>query len=269
MRFSFVIPAHNEEKAIGKCLGSIIGQEGKPRDIEIIVVNDGSSDGTRKIAEKYMKNYGRIRMINFTGGHSAAFARNRGAKKAKGEWIIFIDADQIVENEFAGKVGKFIEANPEIDGSDYFVLSYNPKTVFQKAWSAYRKCYPSIGFIHIIRKSVFEKLDGFNEKVFYFEDAEFMNRFHNKGYRFKGPIDTKLYHIEPETWKDFSRQRRWQGRQAPLKYFLPCIFPPLMLVQFFKIWLKSRDFVNTIYWTILDFAGRYVSLFWRVVKKRI
>ncbi len=261
MRFSFVVPAHNEEDVIGKCIDSILKQEG---NIEAIIVNDGSSDRTKNIVEDYLINHKIIKLVNFPKGHSAAFARNRGVEKATGKWIIFIDADQILETDFLKKVGKFMKTNPEIDGSDYLVLSYNPATIFQKAWSAYRKCYPSIGLIHIIKKSVYEKLGGFDEKIFYFEDTDFMKKFHKTGYKFLGPISTKVYHIEPESWKDFVRQRKWQGRQASAKYFLPCVFPPLMLIQFFKIWFKSKDFTNTIYWIALDFVGRYISLFERI-----
>lgn len=259
--FSIIIPAHNEEKSIGKCMDSVLKQEG---DSEIVIVNDGSSDKTKSIVEKYMRKYKIIKLVNFTEGHSAAFARNRGVENANGEWIIFIDADQIIGNDSLKNIEKFISENKDMDGSDYLVFSYKPRTVFQKAWSAYRKCYPSVGFIHVIRKDIFEKMGGFNEKIFYFEDSEFRNRFIKEKYSFKGPVNAKVYHIEPEEWKEFIRQRKWQGRQAVTLYFLPCVFPPLMLMQFFKIMYKSKDFVNTIYWTVLDFIGRYVSLFERI-----
>jgi len=260
-KFSFIIPAHNEEEVIEKCLNSVLKQKG---DFEIVVVNDGSTDRTREITEKLMKKSEKIKLINFSKGHSAAFARNRGAEKAKGEWLIFIDADMTVENHFLKKVEIFLKRNPEIDGSDYLVYSHNPKTIFQKAWSAYRKCYPSIGIPHIIKNSVFKKLGGYNENIFYYEDTEFMERFNKKCKLLAG--NAKAYHIEPETWKDFVRQRKWQGRQAPLKYFLPCFFPPLILIQFFKIWKKSKEFKNSFYWMCLDLIGRYVSLWQRTTK---
>lgn len=249
---SVIIPAHNEEKTIGKCLTSLKNQK-----CEIILVDDGSTDNTIKIAKKT-----RVpdKIINFNKGHSAAFARNRGSEKANGKWLIFIDADALVEKNFIKKIKEFIKKNNNIDGSDYLVFSYNPKTIFQKAWSAYRKSYLSMGFVHIVKKNVFKKLGGFNERVFYFEDSEFKNRFLKNGYIFKGPINVKMFHMETETWSDFIRQRKWQGKQARVKYFLPCFFPPLMLIQFFKIWWKSEDFKNTFYWIVLDFIGRYISL---------
>lgn len=256
---SIIIPAHNEENAIEKCLLSIKSQ--KAGNVEIIVVNDGSSDKTSEIAEK-TKVCDII--INFDKGHSAAFARNAGAKAARGKYLVFIDADQIIGEKFVAKTERFLKENPEADGSDYLAFSYNPKTIFQRAWSAYRQCYPSMGLVHIIRKNVFRKLGGFDENVFYFEDTDLMKRFHESDYKFIGPINTEVYHIEPETWKDFIRQRKWQGRQAPMKYFLPCLFPPVIIVYFFKVWRSSGELRNAVSWILLDFLGRYISLYERI-----
>lgn len=277
--FSFIIPAHNEEDVIGKCLDSILKQKG---DYEIIVVNDGSTDKTREIVEEYVKKYPeKVKLINFAHGHSAAFARNRGAEKARGEWIIFIDADQIVEKSFLKRVDEFLRENPEITGSDYLVFSYKPKTIFQKAWSAYRKSYPSIGLIHIIKRKVFKELKGFNEKIFYYEDTEFMERFHKAEYKFKGPVNTVVYHIEPASLNDFLRQRKWQAKGVmhsfkhgkwitPLRYFSPLVLLPLCLLSwiplalyFIVFWLKftlkSRQPLNSLLWVLTDYLGRWVS----------
>jgi glycosyltransferase involved in cell wall biosynthesis len=253
---SVVIPAHNEEDVIEKCLNPFKSQ--KTKDVEIILVNDGSTDRTAEIAKKTDVC---DRIINFKEGHSAAFARNRGAEKARGKWLVFIDADMIVEKTFLNKIKRFIENN-EFDGSDYLVFSYKPKTIFQKAWSAYRKydIEASPQYVHIIRKDVFKELGGFDENIFYFEDFDFRNRFFERGYVFKGPVNTKVYHIEPATWRDFLRQKKWQGRMAPIRYFLPCIFPPLLLIQFFRILRNSKELKNTLYWIGLDFIGRYISL---------
>lgn len=283
--FSFIVPAHNEEDVIGKCLDSILKQRG---NYEIVVVNDGSTDKTREIVERYVRKHPkRVKLINFSRGHSAAFARNRGAEKARGEWIVFVDADQIVEDNFLKKVEEFLKKNPEIDGSDYLVYSYKPKTIFQKAWGAYRACYPSIGLVHIIKTIVFKKLKGFNEKIFYYEDTEFRDRFLSSGYKFKGPINTIVYHIEPATWQEFVRQRRWQAKGvahsfkqgkwiSPFRYFGPLVLLPLCLVSwiplmvyFLYVWLKfaikSKQPLNSLLWVFLDYLGRMVSL-WYVAK---
>lgn len=274
MRLSIVIPAHNEEKTIGKCLSAIKKQKSR---CEVIVVNDGSTDDTAKIAKKFA-----VKIINFNKGHSAAFARNAGASRAKGEYLVFIDADMIAEKTFIEKIEEFLSA--AIDGSDYLVYSYKPKTIFQKAWSCYRKCYPSLGFPHIIRKNVFKKLKGFNEKIFYFEDEDLKKRFLEGGFKFKGPTKAKVYHIEVEQWKDFVRQRKWaakglitkikrERKYIMLRHFLPCILLPLcylsvipLLIYFIYFWvkysLKAKNIINSFLWTFLDFIGRFITIFY-------
>jgi glycosyltransferase involved in cell wall biosynthesis len=273
---SIIIPTHNEEKVIGKCLKSLKSQ--KTKDIEIILVNDGSTDRTAEIVKK-MRILDKI--INFDKGHSAAFARNAGAKIARGEYLIFLDADQIAEKNFIRKIKQFLQ-NEKVDATDYLVYSYKPKTIFQKAWSAFRKYHPSVGFPHVIKRKVFEKLHGFNEKIFYYEDDDLKERFLKACYSFKGPINAKVYHIEPENWSDFVRQRKWQAkgilsvlkekrRIIILKYFIPTFLLPLcyfsflpLLIYFIYFWLKysikTKEWRNSFLWVVLDYMGRFISL---------
>ncbi len=277
---SIILPAHNEESVIEKSLKSILKQKG---NYEIIVVNDGSTDKTREKVEKLMKKYrGKIKLINFDKGHSAAFARNRGSEVARGKWLIFIDADHIVEENFITKVENFLKKNTNIDATDFLVFSYRPKTIIQKAWSSYRKAFPSIGLIHIIKRSVFKKLGGFNENIFYYEDTEFRDRFLKAGFKFKGPINTIVYHIEPKTWSEFVRQRKWQARgvkksfkdknyMIPLRYFLPVFISlsslfiwwllPLYIFSYsYYFYKKTKMLEESVLWVVLDLVGRFVSL---------
>ncbi len=90
---SIVIPALNEEKYIEKTLKEI------SKNIEIIVVCDGCTDNTEKIAKKYARVYN-IKERN------VSLARNYGASKAKGETIIFLDADTLINNKVLDKIDK-------------------------------------------------------------------------------------------------------------------------------------------------------------------
>ncbi len=256
---SVIIPAHNEEKSIRLCIRALRNQN--HNKAEIIVVNDGSTDNTRAIVRGE-----RVGLINFDRGHSAAFARNVGANFSRGEYLVFIDADQIVSGGFIKKIAAFL-SKYEPDGSDYLVFSYKPRTIFQLGWSAYRKCNPTMGFVHIVKRNVFMKLK-FNEKIFYQEEADFKKRFGEK-YNYYGPVNAVVYHIDPPDWSEFSRQRRWQGRMTRLDYFIPCIFPPIEIIIFLKVLLGSHDLVNSIYWTAIDLVGRYVSLLERIRRLRL
>ena len=90
---SIIVPVYNGEKYIDKCLKSLVNQTLK--NIEIIVVNDGSNDKTQNIVEKYKKENSNIILINSTNKGVAA-ARNKGLKIAKGNYIGFVDSDDYV-----------------------------------------------------------------------------------------------------------------------------------------------------------------------------
>jgi len=279
--FSFIIPAHNEEDVIDKCLNALINQSHK-KNYEIIVVNDGSTDNTLEIAKKY-----KIRILNFKKGHSAAFSRNKGAKLAKGDYVGFIDADQIVERTFMKKL--FDLYNKEkFDITGFAVHAYQPKTIFQKAWSAYRKLH-ICGGPPIIKKKLFMELGGFDDKLFYIEDDVFWELVGSK--HKVTSSDMKIYHIDTKDWKDFVRQRKWQGKGLyyrifkkrktyAWRFFLPCLllffvffFPLLtyfvfipLLVYFILSWIyfsiKSKEPINSFLWVTTDYLGRFLSLFY-------
>ncbi len=257
---SVIIPAHNEERHIGLCLSALRANRGS---FEVIVVNDGSNDRTFEIAKKsgIAK-----KIVDFSEGHSASFARNAGSKKASGEYLVFIDADQIVEKNFVDKLEKYLKKT-NTDGSDFLVFSYKPETFIQKGWSAYRKAYPTMGFVHVVRANAFKRLK-FNEKIFYHEERDFRNRFDAAGLKYSGPVNALVYHVDPEGKEEFTRQRKWQGRMAGIQYFAPCLLPPLILFPSAKVLIKSKDIKNSVRWLALDLFGRYISLYHRLTNNK-
>lgn len=93
-KVSVIIPIYNAEKRIEKCLDSILNQ--KYDNIEIICVNDGSTDDTTRILEVYSNNDSRIIVIN-KENEGVSKARNTGIENATGKYIVFIDADDTIE----------------------------------------------------------------------------------------------------------------------------------------------------------------------------
>ena len=103
MKFSVIIPAHNEQAVISRALSSIEAQSFK--DYEVIVVCDACTDNTKEIAELYGAKVIQI------DAHSSGAARNAGLDNANGEWILFCDADDWYLHEYvfemlADKVGR-------------------------------------------------------------------------------------------------------------------------------------------------------------------
>ena len=92
-----VVPVYNVEKYLERCINSIIHQTIK--NIEIILVNDGSTDGSRKICEYYRENDERVILINQENQGLSA-ARNTGIDKATGKYICFVDSDDWVHEKY-------------------------------------------------------------------------------------------------------------------------------------------------------------------------
>ncbi len=87
---SIIVPIYNVEKYLRKCIDSLINQTMK--DVEIILVNDGSPDNSRSICEEYAEADNRIKVINKKNGGLSS-ARNAGLKEAKSDYILFVDSD--------------------------------------------------------------------------------------------------------------------------------------------------------------------------------
>lgn len=92
-KISVIVPVYNVEQYLSQCLDSILRQTFQ--DIEIICINDGSTDNCGKILEQYASKYCKIKVIT-KENHGASVARNTGLDIAEGDWICFVDSDDIV-----------------------------------------------------------------------------------------------------------------------------------------------------------------------------
>lgn len=106
VKVSAVIPVYNTEKYIGQCIESLRNQS--LSDIEIICVDDGSTDKSVEIIKLYQKDDNRIRIIQQENQY-AGVARNNGMSKAKGKYVIFLDSDDFFELDMLEKMYKKAE----------------------------------------------------------------------------------------------------------------------------------------------------------------
>jgi len=90
---SIIIPAYNSEKFLPRCLDSVLGST--YRDFEVILVNDGSTDGTGRISDEWAARDGRVRVIHQSNA-GISHARNQGLERARGEYVLFMDSDDLV-----------------------------------------------------------------------------------------------------------------------------------------------------------------------------
>ena len=94
IKVSFIVPVYNQEKLLQRCIRSIP----KRWDIEIIIIDDGSTDKTLSIIEELINEYPEhVGAIICKSNHGVSYARNLGIEKARGEYVIFIDSDDYVD----------------------------------------------------------------------------------------------------------------------------------------------------------------------------
>lgn len=129
VKFSVVIPLYNKEKEIKNTIESVLNQTYKPD--EIIVVDDGSTDNSAFVVEKYFKD--KVKLIK-QQNQGVSAARNRGIKEAKNEYICFIDADDLWEKKFLEEIAKLIKDFPEaiVYSTSHKMIDENGKVIYSK-----------------------------------------------------------------------------------------------------------------------------------------
>lgn len=170
---SIIIPALNEEKPLAKLFECLKNQSMK--DFEVIVADAGSKDATRGVAEKY----GAL----VTEGGLPGVGRNRGAARASGEYLVFLDADVQIGEDFLRKsLQEIRERNIQIGGCEAVPLSGSAfdrlihKTAFlmMKLTSETNPRLP--GYCMFFRRDVFTAVGGFDEEVQLAEDYDLVRR---------------------------------------------------------------------------------------------
>ena len=119
IRLSIIIPVYNSKTYLKECLNSICQQV--RQDVEIILINDCSTDGSIKICKKFSEKYNFIRLINLKENRGVAYCRNIGIKIATGEYICFVDSDDKLSE---GSINNVLYHIRIFYGKEIFVLRY-------------------------------------------------------------------------------------------------------------------------------------------------
>lgn len=191
MNLSIIIPTLNEEKNIGNILSDISKQDFSKDHIEVLVADAGSTDNTKKIA---MDHGAKI----ISGGYPGV-ARNNGAKQAKGDIIYFIDADIRIGKRFlTDSYIEFVSRRLDVAGMDNHPIYTDEDTWSNKIMisainnlaniilrtSEYTKKPKAAATCMLFNKKSFLEVGGFDEKIYWGEDSEIIQRMHNSGYKF-------------------------------------------------------------------------------------
>ena len=118
---SFIVPVYNGERFLHACADSILNQS--VREIELIFVNDGSTDGSARILAEYAEKDARVRVLGTRGREGVSAARNMGLSAAKGEYLWFFDCDDVLhEGAAQAMLARAEETNAELTIAGYCYL---------------------------------------------------------------------------------------------------------------------------------------------------
>lgn len=243
---SILVPAHNEAKVIGRTVESLLLLNYPKSKMELIVINDNSSDNSKEILENIKDRYNNynftiINTDSLTGGKEKSNALNIGYTISKGDFIAVYDADNtpdknalrylvqtiVMNDELGAVIGKFRTRNKNKNLLTKFInietLSFQWMSQAGR-WQLFNLCtIPGTNFI--LRRSIIEEIGGWDSKAIA-EDTEISFRIYKLGYKIKLVPQSITWEQEPETVKVWIKQRtRWaKGNIYVLMKYIKNIF---------------------------------------------
>lgn len=254
--FSVIIPLYNKELSVRNTINSVLNQTFK--EFEVIIVNDGSTDNSLEIVQQFKDD--RIRIIDKPNG-GVSSARNRGIKEAKYEWITFLDADDLWEDnhlqilndmiadycQYKVFCTSYIKSNqklPQTQNNNVVVIEDYFKEAIQHHFF-----WTSVTCIH---NTVFQDVGDFNIHLNRGEDLELWARIGRKYIFVQSKVVTAIYRVDAENRSDIINYNI-------KKSFLSTIdvrkiqslsekeYLKILLNNSFKRFLKKGDLKNSIF----------------------
>jgi len=291
MRFSIVIPTYNRKDLLRRCLAAAMSQDYP--DYEVIVMDDGSTDGT---GEMVQREFPQVRYIRQEPNRGPAAARNRGIEAATGEIVAFTDDDCVAPPEWL-KTHASYYADPSVGAVGGVQMPRNPNFFDKFEMAHYANVYTefqrvtSLGHIGglvtnnlSVRRELFEKAGHFDEAFLTGSDPEFTRRVAMVGYVLIHDPNLRVEHLKMHTLRSYLRMRFRRGcgsllndikyGQLSLRRFVPLV----NLSRAWQDWQNFRRFfggdaANLMrFWGLallvrpIDVAGR-LYYFWKVGKK--
>jgi glycosyltransferase involved in cell wall biosynthesis len=208
---SIIIPAYNSQATIEKCLRSIRDLDYPARRLEVIVVDNGSVDGTPAIAGRWGAK------VFVCPGIFVSEMRNYGANKASGDVLGFIDSDcMVTPGWLKSGLRQLQKRNVGIAGCGY--ASNNPPCWIERHWFYMHLSHNlQVNFVPagnmLVKKTVFQQIGGFNPRLETGEDSDLCLRLRKKGFHIISDGRIKNIHLgNPRTLRAFLRKEIWYGK---------------------------------------------------------
>jgi lipopolysaccharide/colanic/teichoic acid biosynthesis glycosyltransferase/glycosyltransferase involved in cell wall biosynthesis len=273
---SVIVPAYNAEETLADCLSAVRRQTVQPQRYEIIVVDDGSTDRTAEVAQQHA-----VRLIRQPNAGPAA-ARNRGAQAARGEILLFTDADCAPALDWIERMAEPFR-DPDVAGAKGVYRTRQRELVARFVQLEYEDKYRRMsrqGRIDFVdtysaayRRDVFLTNGGFDAlfPTASVEDQEFSFRLARKGYRLVFAAEAAVYHRHDTDLAEYWRRKfgigywkalllRWHPERAVRDSHTPQVLKLQMgLVGLLLLALLLAPFWSPVRWLALAIAALFVS----------
>ena len=240
---TIILPVFNQEETISLCILSLVHQT-YPKT-ELIVVEDGSTDGTLKLLERMVKDQS-FNIIH-TKHIGRSSTRNLGLQFSRGEIVVFAEGDAVYDQNYVLSCLEYFD-NTEVGGVFVWMQVYKPKTWLQKCFYLERQIWlqnykPFSAWVY--RKEVLEEVGGFDQNLNCAEDQDLAIRITEKGYRIAFERKNLWWHQEPRNLSAFAKRSFWSGIEK---------------VDFYRKYPRKTQILNIVGLAYLTICGT-LSLF--------
>lgn len=264
---SIVIPVHNGERYVKEALDSCINQTYYP--LEIIVVDDGSTDGTLEILKEYEKKDNRLRAISVSKQNGLGNVINIGIRQSRGKYIARMDADDVMYPTRLEKQVEYLESNQGCVavGGQIDIIDENGKITGHREYALNdkdikRNMFLFMPFAHpavMLRRSSVEEVGLYPENMWKVEDVKFFfllgqeGTYHNLPdtvLKYRMTFDTESQSKMVDHFKKTNEVRRWAIKELNIKpsvgqyikwkvetvgVYVLSIFPPKVFMGMFEL----------------------------------
>ncbi len=211
---SFIIPVLNGQKDIGRCLTAVQNQHFSSEQYEVLVMDNGSTDGTLEIVrDQGFK-------VETVPGLCVAALRNKGAKIARGEFLAFVDADVEIMSDWLHE-GLKVFQETGIVAAGCFPKAPEPATWVQKTWELHQRGLQGDNFRNpvfwlpsmniLVRRDAFLMINGFDEHLVTAEDVDLCYRLGQHGVILSIATMNAIHWGEAPDLRTFWRKEVWRG----------------------------------------------------------
>jgi glycosyltransferase involved in cell wall biosynthesis len=213
-RISVIIPVFNSILALQVCLDSVLAAMNEYGNAELILVDNGSTDGSY---EKILADYGTRAQILQVKGVPVSAVRNFGVRAAKGDYLSFIDSDCIVPRDYFHQAIRAFESTDSYATGSMCEIPSAPGWIEQTWHSLHKR--DADGYVDylnsgnfIIRRAAFEGVGGFNEHLVTGEDAELCQRLRVAGFKVYECQAVRAVHLgNPKSLRAFFKRNAWHA----------------------------------------------------------